>query len=890
MIRASIIVPTLNEAANIGPLLNRLEGVLDNFAADCEIIFVDNGSDDGTADEIRRYAFSEKVKLYNNQVNEGLAKAILAGVEQAQNENIVVMDGDLSHPPEAIPDLLTTLVNENFDMVIGSRYTKGGSTPDWPLYRRLMSKAATVPARLFSDVHDPLAGFFAVKKKFLIASQGKVRGFKLGFELLALDEEELKVCELPIEFHDRVDGDSKMCGSVIVEYFKQLIQSAGGDIAFAANPRLISTVFSAIGLDFLISYFLLEHGSSIAASHMTGFTLSCLLLYGVTRCWHVKNVIDGAPFIQSRFTRLLLLCLFTTALRGGFIACQHLVFGVPFLAALSVAIVLSHLLNYFGYVLFVFPGRYFRFNKLINWRIFSLVVFVYFIVLRLLFLGPVELLEEEAYYWNYSQHMDIGFLDHPPMVACLIWLGTFVFGNVEFGVRIGGVLAYLLAVFFVYRLTSSSHGRSAALCSLLLMSVFPFYFGTAIFMTPDAPLTACWAGTLYFLYRVLVMKKTGSWFGVAVFLGLGMLSKYTIVLLGPAIVLYMLFDADSRKWFVKPNAYITAISAFIIFSPVIIWNYQNEWASFMFQSAGRVNKASVFSTHELLGSILVLISPAAFLSFLHFLVRGRKYTDQTVSEIPWKRQYLFFLLMTLAPLAVFTLFSFTKEVKFNWTGPLWLAIIPYCAWTVIAATRYVAKDKFLKVVQRTYPTVIMIFAAVVAFLPHYLSLGLPGVPYIQGTQMGGWSDLAMQVEERVVEHEMENGTRPIVVGMDKYQIASSLAFYRTKLREQGKIEGPAFSVIDETSAWSVLGFKGLMYGYWFTDPMYQGRDMLLISSSERRMKVRFPQRWGYAKDYDESEIIVVSKNGIPFGKYYSRFIKEYTRTGREYYLNKKVDM
>lgn len=882
MISASIIVPTLNEAPNIEPLLKRIHQTLKNFDGDCEILFVDNGSEDGTVAEIEKHAFSDKVNVFRNPVNEGLAKAVLAGVDQAMHENIVVMDCDLSHPPETIPEMLSALVDQQYDMVIGSRYAKGGSTPDWPLCRRLMSKAATIPARMFSDAADPLAGFFAVRKDFMLASQDKVRGFKLGFELLALDEEEIKVCEIPITFHDRLDGESKMCGSVVVEYFKQLIKSSGGDMAFASNPKLLFTVLAAIGLDCVFCYFLLGNSISIAASHMAGFGLSCLALYGVTRCWHVKNAVEGAPFIQSRLTRLFLLCLFTMALRGGIIAFFYFTLGLRVLPAMVVGILFSHLLNYFGYVFFVFPGRYFRFNKLINWRIFSLVAFVYFIVLRLLFLGSVELLEEEAYYWNYSQHMDIGFLDHPPMVACLNWIGTFLFGNTEFGVRIGGFCAYLLAVFFIYKLTRLSHGRSTALCSLLLMSVFPFYFGTAIFMTPDAPLTACWAGTLYYLYRVLVMGKVKSWFGVALFLGLGMLSKYTIVLLGPAIVLYMLFDSQSRKWFIKPHAYITAISAFLIFSPVIVWNYLNEWASFLFQSSTRVNDVTVFSFHELLGSILLLITPAAFLSFVHFLWKGRRYTGQTVSKVSWNRQYLFFLLMTLAPLSVFTLFSFTKEVKFNWTGPLWMAIIPYFSWTVLAGSKYITKDGFLKQVQKSYPAIIIIFAAIIAFLPHYLSLGVPGIPYIQGTQMGGWADLAEQVEKKVAEMESTNGRRPLVVGMDKYQIASSLAFYRTKLREENPEYGKGVKAIDETTSWSVLGYNGLMYGFWFPDETFQGRDYLMVAAKQVRVGLDYIVRHGYGQSCTEPETLEVSKNGVTFGKYYSRTVDHYILVEKEY--------
>jgi len=880
MLQASIIIPTLNEADNIGPLLTRLEKALVGIEGDFEILFVDNNSTDGTAEEVERYAFSDKVRVYRNPVNEGLAKAVLAGVEQVENDCIVVMDADLSHPPEAVPDLLKALVEGKNDMVIGSRYVKGGSTPDWPYSRKFMSKLATFPARMFCDVHDPLAGFFAVRRKFLLASKNKVRGFKLGFELLSLDEKEFKVKEVPITFHDRECGCSKMCFKVIVDYFQQLVQTAGGDVNFASHPRFLSTTFAAVLLDFILCYFFLQGSMTLTAAHMLGLALSTTLLYGITRTWHVKNSIAGAPFLQSRFTRLFLLTLFVMAMRGGFIAFGTMVLGAGVWLSLTVAILVSHLLNFFGNVLFVFPGSYFRFNQLINWRIFAVVTFIYLLVLRLLYLGSFELIEEEAYYWNYAQHMDIGYLDHPPMVAILIWIGTHLFGDNEFGVRIGGYLISFLGVFFVYKLAVESKGRSVGLAVLLLMSAFPFYFGTALFMTPDAPLTAFWAGTLYFLYRVFILEKPRSWIGVSICLGLGMFSKYTLVLLGPAIILFMLFDRRSRQWFVRPHAYLTVAFALLLFSPVIVWNMKNGWASFAFQSTTRVNDVSVFSTHVLLGSILVLVTPIAFLGLLHLLIKGRHMSDFIEQDSLWKREYLFYLLMVLVPLSVFIFFSFTKEVKFNWTGPLWLALLPYLGVLMTSLRLCDGQDRLACYFKKISPPIVAFFALALSFLPHYFSLGLPGVPNIQSTFSGGWKDLAGQVEQRVQDMEAENGIRPVVVGMDKYQISSSLSFYRNYLNHQAGKKNKQ-QILNETAAWSLLGFNSLMYEFWYNPQNYAGRDLLVVASKADRADEKYPRRYGIYSSCSPIEIVKVSKNGEAFGKYYMREVKAYTNKGHE---------
>ncbi len=171
-----------------------------------------------------------------------------------------------------------------------------------------------------------------------------------------------------------------------------------------------------------------------------------------------------------------------------------------------------------------------------------IVAVAYVIVLRLVFSGLIDLIPEEAYYWNYAQHLDIGYLDHPPIVAWLIWLSTSVLGNSEFSVRLPAFICWLITAFFVFRLASNLIGKPSALQSVLLVAALPVYFSIGCLMTPDAPLYAAWGGCVYFLERALVAQKRRAWWGVGCCMGLGMLSKYTIILLGPATVAFLLAD------------------------------------------------------------------------------------------------------------------------------------------------------------------------------------------------------------------------------------------------------------------------------------------------------------------------------------------------------------
>jgi len=219
----TIIVPTLNEAENVDALLERIFQV--KFAGNMafDVLFVDSSSDDATCDRVEAWLQKEPVRLLRLAKNNGLAAAVIAGANEAKAEYVVVIDADLSHPPEVIPEMLQPLFDRTHDMVIGSRLVEGGAMPDWPFSRRISSRIATIPAKFFCNVQDPLAGFFALKRSRLLGLSRPVPGFKIGLAVLAEYGRTLRVKEIPIVFSDRHYGKSKMNRRVVVDYIKQLI-------------------------------------------------------------------------------------------------------------------------------------------------------------------------------------------------------------------------------------------------------------------------------------------------------------------------------------------------------------------------------------------------------------------------------------------------------------------------------------------------------------------------------------------------------------------------------------------------------------------------------------------------------------------------------------------
>jgi dolichol-phosphate mannosyltransferase len=212
----SIVIPALNEAENVGPLVSQIAatGVLIH-----EILFVDGGSTDPTCDTIRTLAARYPIRLIEQERSEpGLAAAIMKGARAAAGDILVVMDADLSHPPERIKDLLAPLAAGTADMVIGSRYVAGGSTPGWPPWRRMLSRTASALAYPLTGVHDSMCGFFAIARTRLLKIAPPTSGFKIVFETIVRDRD-LHVQEIPIAFRNRARGESKMSLSVALRFF-----------------------------------------------------------------------------------------------------------------------------------------------------------------------------------------------------------------------------------------------------------------------------------------------------------------------------------------------------------------------------------------------------------------------------------------------------------------------------------------------------------------------------------------------------------------------------------------------------------------------------------------------------------------------------------------------
>ncbi len=216
-----VVVPAYQEAENIAPLIERIAGVRESTGFGITVYIVDDNSQDGTEQAVSGLAL-DWVHLIVRKTDRGLSSAVLRGLDEGTGEIVLVMDADLSHPAEAIPSMVEE-IKEGADFVVGSRYIEGGSTDDnWGFYRWLNSQAATLLARPFVNIKDPMSGFFAMPRaKYEKAEELNPIGYKIGLELVVKCGCK-KAVEVPIHFTDRVRGESKLTFTEQLKYVQHV--------------------------------------------------------------------------------------------------------------------------------------------------------------------------------------------------------------------------------------------------------------------------------------------------------------------------------------------------------------------------------------------------------------------------------------------------------------------------------------------------------------------------------------------------------------------------------------------------------------------------------------------------------------------------------------------
>ncbi len=295
--QVSVIIPTFNESENICNVLKSIKDYLPKI--DIEAIVVDDNSPDGTGKIVEDYIQSMKniagysISIIHRKAKEGLSSAILDGLKNSNGDTVVVMDSDLSHPPQIIPKMLDTLKQTQCDIVVASRYVTGGTISGWTLKRKIMSKFATLIAKkgLGVSPNDPMSGFFVFRRKITDGLKFDAIGYKILLELL-VKTKGVKVEEIPYTFTDRKFGSSKLDSSIIIDYCKSVWKLYKYGRTVRKEEKRISVRFLSKAARFF----------TVGAIGL-GVNYLASLLFSVTLdMWYIHSTILGIIFsISSNF-------------------------------------------------------------------------------------------------------------------------------------------------------------------------------------------------------------------------------------------------------------------------------------------------------------------------------------------------------------------------------------------------------------------------------------------------------------------------------------------------------------------------------------------------------------------------------------------------------------
>jgi undecaprenyl-diphosphatase len=442
---------------------------------------------------------------------------------------------------------------------------------------------------------------------------------------------------------------------------------------------------------------------------------------------------------------------------------------------------------------------------------------------RILYAQSFPLTPDETNYWQWSRYLAWGYHDQTPMIAWTIYLSTRILGPSELAVRMPSIIA--MAIASLYMVAMAKHWFSERIAwqtALFTQSIFIFNVG-ALLATADGLQGAGWAAASYYVARGFETHRWRHWIGGGLWFGLGLLSKYTMVLFLPFVFIFGLLYYRQRLAALKP--YVGCALGCLLFIPVIVWNANHHWNSFRHVAyLGGANESVLFHFKyfaEFIGSQAGLLTPLAFaMVCAGWIWAARRWKLQ----IPWIYHYL---LWTSLPMILgFALLSFHTRVYGNWpcAGYLTSTVLAAAVWsypTDRQDRQPKGKPRWqwrLTWISASLLTAIVLFHVLVPILP------IPAEKDRTLYEIRGWKALGVQVANAM--QSMPDPSNTFLFGL-RYQIASELAFY---------VPGQPYTV--SINRWN----RPNVYDYWWQDKDLIGKDavgVLRDGDSRKRLQEVF---------------------------------------------------
>ncbi len=365
-------------------------------------------------------------------------------------------------------------------------------------------------------------------------------------------------------------------------------------------------------------------------------------------------------------------------------------------------------------------------NSLTNWPLIWMISL--FTVFHIITAATLGLGDDEAYYWQWSQHLAFSYYDHPPVISYIIAIGTALLGDNTLGIRFFNVVSMPLMSFLVYKITLCFYPEQRrANLAVLLFNILPVFFLGSLLMAPDIPMLCCYLIDLYLFIQVINKNKGSYWYLIGIVTGIGLLSKYIMVFTYLAIAIYLVFEPKMRRWLADYRPYLAFIISILFFIPVIVWNKEHDWASFYFQFYARHShemKINYISFLTFIAAQIIFASPVFFFAFVVIVIKNF-----------FNSRIRLLLCFSLPPLLLFTFISLFTEAKPNW------AVMCYTPLIILFVGSDYIKTKIFGIITTS------ILAAVVIIQAYYPLIRIEPLKNDITTDFYGWHDVAMAVDK-----------------------------------------------------------------------------------------------------------------------------------------------
>jgi 4-amino-4-deoxy-L-arabinose transferase-like glycosyltransferase len=460
---------------------------------------------------------------------------------------------------------------------------------------------------------------------------------------------------------------------------------------------------------------------------------------------------------------------------------------------------------------------------------------------RLWFSGTLPLSGDEAYHWEWSRHLALGYYDHPGLTAYLIRLSTLLFnGSNEISVRFVALVMLTLTAILVFILArtvvrdrggTDVQAERAGFLGGFLILIIPVYAAFSTYISTDPPLIFFWTLSLYLLYHAFTKGTYLAWVLAGVAIGLALMSKFLAFFIFPACFIFMLISDKDRKWFGQWQLYAGGGACLLVILPFVIWNMQNGWPTFMFNFIYRQAHTGFHPEKaiEFIAGQVLALSPVVFccviVSVWYALKKWKTTND---------RSSLFLALASIVPLIYFFCVGFRRQVGLHWPTAGWISAVTL--WSCYSSMDW-AERKYARSTELVGVVLCLCITVSLYILIHvpqrwietnWRYWGDPEkINLEKSAERYGWHEVGQKVYDvKKMMLSQQKEQRGVFVICDQYGLASSIAFYTPDQMD--------------THLWVSRKVHGENYRFWDNYSTMKHMDAIFVTKKKNNLLTAVP--------------------------------------------------